>query len=175
MIWQCLVAVLRGDSKVSGTVLLEQLDESSPTTITYDIKGNDPNAKRGMHVHQFGDNTNGCTSAGPHFNPYSKTHGAPEDAERHVGDLGNFSTDAEGNGKGTITDSHVKLIGPQSVVGVSRTLESAPTSSQGASSSDFRPIRVANYLRPRRNRRSRQGRQRGVKEDRQCRSPSRLR
>jgi Cu/Zn superoxide dismutase len=60
------VAVLRGDSKVSGIVTFEQSSESSPTTITYDITGNDPNAERGMHVHQFGDNTNGCTSAGPH-------------------------------------------------------------------------------------------------------------
>ena len=45
---------------------LEQESESSPTKITYDITGNDPNAKRGFHIHQFGDNTNGCTSAGPH-------------------------------------------------------------------------------------------------------------
>lgn len=60
------VAVLRGDSSVGGTVTFEQASESSPTTIHYNIKGNDPSAKRGMHVHQFGDNTNGCTSAGPH-------------------------------------------------------------------------------------------------------------
>merc|ERR1711964_894151 len=59
------VATVRGDSKVSGTVTFEQASESSPTTITWDITGNDPNAERGMHVHQFGDNTNGCTSAGP--------------------------------------------------------------------------------------------------------------
>ena len=63
-----VVAVVRGDSKVSGTVTFEQSSESSPTTITYDIAGNDASAERGMHVHQFGDNTNGCTSAGPHCN-----------------------------------------------------------------------------------------------------------
>lgn len=60
------VAVVRGDSNVKGTVIFEQESESAPTTITYDISGNDPNAKRGFHIHTFGDNTNGCTSAGPH-------------------------------------------------------------------------------------------------------------
>lgn len=111
------VAVLRGDASVSGTVTFEQESESSPTTISYNITGNDASAKRGMHVHQFGDNTNGCTSAGPHFNPFSKTHGAPTDSERHVGDLGNFQTDGQGNAEGTITDEQVKLIGPESVLG----------------------------------------------------------
>lgn len=70
-----------------------------------------------MHIHQFGDNTNGCTSAGPHFNPFSKTHGAPEDDNRHVGDLGNITTDASGVAKGSKKDLLVKLLGANSVVG----------------------------------------------------------
>ncbi|KAL1970953.1 hypothetical protein VTN77DRAFT_2787 [Rasamsonia byssochlamydoides] len=111
------VAVLRGDSKVSGTVTFEQPDENSPTTISWNITGHDPNAERGFHIHQFGDNTNGCTSAGPHFNPHGKTHGAPTDEERHVGDLGNIKTDANGNSVGSIQDKHVKLIGAESVLG----------------------------------------------------------
>ncbi|OOQ85676.1 Superoxide dismutase [Cu-Zn] [Penicillium brasilianum] len=112
-----LVAVIRGDSKVSGTVTFEQADESAPTTISWNITGHDANAERGFHVHQFGDNTNGCTSAGPHFNPFGKTHGAPEDEERHVGDLGNFKTDAQGNAVGSKQDKLVKLIGAESVLG----------------------------------------------------------
>ncbi|KAM0077696.1 Superoxide dismutase [Cu-Zn] [Fusarium odoratissimum] len=111
------VSVLRGDSKVSGTVIFEQESESAPTTITWDITGNDPNAKRGFHIHTFGDNTNGCTSAGPHFNPHNKTHGAPSDETRHVGDLGNLETDGQGNAKGSVTDSLIKLIGPHSIIG----------------------------------------------------------
>ncbi|SPN99949.1 Superoxide dismutase [Cu-Zn] [Cephalotrichum gorgonifer] len=111
------VCVIRGDAQVKGTVVFEQESESSPTTITWDISGHDANAKRGMHVHAFGDNTNGCTSAGPHFNPHGKTHGAPSDENRHVGDLGNIETDAQGNSKGTVTDNFIKLIGPHSVVG----------------------------------------------------------
>lgn len=31
----------------------------------------------GMHIHQFGDTTNGCTSNGVHYNPFNETHGAP--------------------------------------------------------------------------------------------------
>jgi len=111
------VAVLRGDKSVSGVVTFEQASESAPTIISYEIAGNDPNAQRGFHIHQFGDNTNGCTSAGPHFNPYGKTHGAPDDEERHVGDLGNVQTDSQGVAKGSITDSKVKLIGSDSILG----------------------------------------------------------
>ncbi|KAK9475043.1 superoxide dismutase [Dipodascopsis tothii] len=111
------VAVVRGDSTVSGTVTFEQSAEGAETTISWDIKGNDANALRGMHIHEFGDNTNGCTSAGGHFNPFKKNHGAPEDAERHVGDLGNIQTDAEGNAKGSVADKFVALIGPQSILG----------------------------------------------------------
>merc|ERR1712098_866231 len=95
------VSVLRGDSKVAGTVTFEQADENSPTTITWDITGNDANAKRGFHIHTYGDNT----------------HGAPSDEARHVGDLGNIDTDGQGNAKGSVTDKLIKVIGPHSIVG----------------------------------------------------------
>ncbi|SCU80987.1 LAMI_0B04390g1_1 [Lachancea mirantina] len=111
------VAVLRGDAGVSGVVHFEQNAESDPTTVQWEISGFDPNAKRGFHIHEFGDNTNGCTSAGPHFNPFKKTHGAPEDDVRHVGDLGNIPTDGHGVAKGSKTDSLIKLLGPTSILG----------------------------------------------------------
>lgn len=50
-------------------------------------------------------------------NPHGKSHGAPEDSDRHVGDLGNFATNAEGNATGTKQDSFVKLFGAESVLG----------------------------------------------------------
>lgn len=111
------VAVVRGDSKVHGVVSFEQASASEPVTVSWDIEGNDPNALRGFHIHQFGDNTNGCTSAGPHFNPFGKTHGAPEDEVRHLGDLGNIQTDAAGVAKGSKQDKLVTLFGENSVVG----------------------------------------------------------
>lgn len=52
-------------------------------------------------------------------NPHGKEHGAPTDENRHVGDLGNIKTDAEGKSEGTVTDKLIKLIGPESIIGVS--------------------------------------------------------
>lgn len=51
-------------------------------------------------------------------NPFSKTHGAPNDETRHVGDLGNVRTDGQGNAVGSVSDKLVKLIGQESVLGV---------------------------------------------------------
>ncbi|RDA84587.1 hypothetical protein CP532_1132 [Ophiocordyceps camponoti-leonardi (nom. inval.)] len=111
------VCVLRGDENVGGTVIFEQASENEPTKITYNITGNSPNSERGFHIHTYGDNTNGCTSAGPHFNPFNKQHGAPDDEARHVGDMGNVKTDGNGVASGSITDKQIKLIGPHSVIG----------------------------------------------------------
>ena len=66
MISPMSVCVVRGDSTVTGTITFEQESELTPTKISWDITGHDANAKRGMHIHAFGDNTNGCASAGPH-------------------------------------------------------------------------------------------------------------
>ncbi|KAH6646947.1 superoxide dismutase [Truncatella angustata] len=111
------VAVVRGDSKITGTITFEQASESAPTTVSWDITGHDANSKRGIHIHTFGDNTNGCTSAGPHFNPHNATHGDRTDETRHVGDLGNLEYDGQGNAKGSVEDKLIKLIGPESVIG----------------------------------------------------------
>lgn len=52
-------------SKVTGTVNFEQADTNSPTIITFNILGNDPNAMRGIHIHEVGASTN-CTDAKGH-------------------------------------------------------------------------------------------------------------
>lgn len=59
----------------------------------------------------------GCTSAGPHFNPHGKEHGAPTDADRHAGDLGNVEAGADGVAKILISDKQISLTGPNSIIG----------------------------------------------------------
>jgi len=111
------IAVLKGDSSVQGVITFTQESEGGPVTVTGDIKNLDPNADRGFHVHEFGDNSNGCVSAGAHFNPHKANHGGPGDSERHVGDLGNVKTDSTGTASISITDKAISLIGPQSIIG----------------------------------------------------------
>merc|ERR1712228_322034 len=79
-----------------------------------------------MCIHEKADFSNGCLSAGPHYNPFGKTHGAPEDEERHVGDLGNIVVDDKGNSSGSMKDRLVKLFGPTSVVGRSVMVHADP-------------------------------------------------
>ncbi|KAI9464921.1 superoxide dismutase [Lactarius psammicola] len=111
------IAVLSGDSSVTGTVVFEQVSKSSPVIITGDLRSLDPLASRGFHIHQLGDITNGCMSTGPHFNPFGKSHGAPTASERHVGDLGNIQSDEIGAARFTLTDKLISLNGPRSILG----------------------------------------------------------
>lgn len=109
------MCVLKGD--VSGTVYFDQNNEKSSVVLTGEIKGL-AKGKHGFHVHEFGDNTNGCTSAGAHFNPEKLDHGSPESEIRHVGDLGNVESYYEGGvTKVCIQDNQISLTGPNSIVG----------------------------------------------------------
>ena len=86
------VAVLEPDnSKVSGVVHFA--DGGSGVAISYHIKGL-TDGKHGFHIHEYGDLTDGCTSACAHFNPDNTTHGSLTSKVRHMGDLGNIVSKA---------------------------------------------------------------------------------
>jgi Cu-Zn family superoxide dismutase len=51
------------------------------------------------------------------LDPFEMRHGGPKDFERHVGDLGNIRSDADGVAKIDFSDSGISLLGPFSVIG----------------------------------------------------------
>ncbi|KAM4045671.1 superoxide dismutase [Cu-Zn] B-like [Anomaloglossus baeobatrachus] len=106
--------VLKGTGDVAGVVRFQQ-QENNEVTVKGTITGL-TDGLHGFHIHAFGDNTNGCISVGPHFNPHDKTHGAPSDEERHVGDLGNIRS-SNGKAEFEIKDKRISLKGPLSVIG----------------------------------------------------------
>ncbi|XP_041349846.1 uncharacterized protein LOC121369074 isoform X2 [Gigantopelta aegis] len=71
----------------------------------------------GFHVHQFGDDSEGCKSFGGHFNPDETVHGGPHDDVRHVGDWGNIHCNSKGEAHKNFTDTHAQLLGPHSIMG----------------------------------------------------------
>ena len=103
------------DSKVEGWVAFAATEKG--VKVTGVISGLTP-GKHGFHVHEFGDCTApDGTSAGGHFNPTGDPHGAPADAKRHVGDLGNVEAGADGKVTLDYTDPALALDGTKSVVG----------------------------------------------------------
>ncbi|KAJ8586277.1 hypothetical protein M405DRAFT_364864 [Rhizopogon salebrosus TDB-379] len=117
VIVQKAVVVLKGDSPVTGTITFQQSSADGPVKISGEIMNLDPSSQRGFHVHSLGDLSGGCLSTGSHFNPYDKTHGAPSDSVRHVGDLGNIESDEYGTATISFTDSLISLNGPLSILG----------------------------------------------------------
>ena len=75
--------------KVWGTVYFEEV--TGGITISYNIHGL-YDGLHGFHIHQYGDLTDGCTSACAHFNPDNTTHGGLNTKIRHFGDLGNIES-----------------------------------------------------------------------------------
>jgi len=102
-------------NNVTGTVYFNRTQKG--IKITADVKGLSP-GKHGFHIHAFGDCTApDGTSAGGHFNPENQPHAGPDQAKRHVGDLGNIEADNSGNAHYERTDSHLKFDGRDSIIG----------------------------------------------------------
>ncbi len=111
------IAVLHpaSGSQVMGTVTFTKTDDA--VQVVADVTGLTP-GEHGFHIHEFGDcSATDATSAGGHFNPTHKPHGAPDAAERHVGDLGNLEADASGKAHLEWKDKVMKLTGEDSIVG----------------------------------------------------------
>ena len=82
-------------NKVTGTVTFTQ--KGDKVLVAANVNGLTPGS-HGFHVHEKGDcSAADAMSAGGHFNPAGKPHGAPDSTEHHGGDLGNLTADKSGN------------------------------------------------------------------------------
>lgn len=104
---------------VSGSCLFRE--EKDCTHVTLDLSSVSPGL-HGLHVHEFGDLSHGCESAGSHYNPLSKNHGGREGSNRHWGDLGNVTADDQGKVKMVLRVPCLLLSGPYSILGRSLVL-----------------------------------------------------
>jgi Cu-Zn family superoxide dismutase len=83
---------------VSGLVQFTQRGDK--VLVTGEIAGLRPHAEHGFHIHDKGDCSSGDgMSAGGHFNPNAKAHGAHEHSEHHAGDMVSLKADATGVAK----------------------------------------------------------------------------
>lgn len=102
-------------NKASGVVRFFM--ENEGVRVTGEFAGLEP-GKHGFHIHELGDcSAPDAASAGGHYNPTDKRHGAPYDDERHVGDLGNIEANEPGQANYDRIDAHLFLNGPYSIVG----------------------------------------------------------
>ena len=120
------VAVVQGlgDHKVKGKVTFTQ--KEGGIEIVAELTGLQP-GEHGFHVHEFGD----CSMAdgncaGGHFNPTNQPHAGPEDAKRHVGDLGNIKANGQGHASYKRLDNVISLNGRNSIIGRSVIVHAKP-------------------------------------------------
>lgn len=102
-------------NEVQGQIRFKQEDRG--IRILAEVSGLTP-GKHGFHIHQYGD----CTaadgkSAGGHFNPEKYPHAGPNDAHRHMGDLGNIMADENGVGVLDVIDPKLTFEGAKSIIG----------------------------------------------------------
>lgn len=111
------VAVLNptAGNNVKGIITFEKVDDGIKVVAHAE---NLTPGKHGFHVHEYGDCSSAdATSAGAHFNPTAMHHGAPTDANRHAGDIGNIEADSSGTAHLEWVDKMMTFDGPNSIIG----------------------------------------------------------
>ena len=121
----CVVQATDGN-KCNGVVRFQQ-GKDGKVTVTATISGLKANQQHAIHIHQFGDVTDlSGKSAGGHFNPENKPHGLPPAKERHAGDLGNLTADADGNAKLSLTVDNISITGKNAILGRAIVIHAKP-------------------------------------------------
>lgn len=106
----------RSGSSVTGEVTFTQ--EPGGVRVVARVNGLTAGQDHGFHVHETGDcSAPDASSAGDHFAGADSTHGGPDAAQRHDGDLGNLTVGADGVATYDRLDTRMSLMGVNSIVG----------------------------------------------------------
>jgi superoxide dismutase, Cu-Zn family len=110
----CVISPTQGNT-VTGLITFTKVDGG--IKVIADMQGLSK-GKHGIHIHECGDcSAADGSSAGGHFNPMAMSHGAPMDAMRHEGDMGNIEADDSGKAHMEYVDHSVSLEGSSSIIG----------------------------------------------------------
>ena len=100
-----------------GTVTFSAAEDGRGMRVNVELQGLQPGRLHGLHVHEVGDcSASDASSAGGHFSPYDSEHGSPEDAEQHVGDMGNIEADEDGRVSSEFRVRGLAFSGPASIL-----------------------------------------------------------
>jgi Cu-Zn family superoxide dismutase len=103
-----------------GYVLFIQESESNKVKVIFRLEKFEKFSTHAIHIHEYGDLSNGCISLGFHYNPFHTTHGSRLfiNKERHAGDLiNNLYSDSNGNFVYEYIDDLITLYGEESILG----------------------------------------------------------
>jgi len=115
------IAIFDG-TKVTGYLKFHQCASDLPVSVNFNISKMKPNSEFAIHIHEFGDTSDGCTSLGSHLNLELTEHGSilidlyenvPIGTNQsHTGDLiNNIFIDKDGNFNYTYDDPRLSLFG----------------------------------------------------------------
>ncbi|XP_069832578.1 extracellular superoxide dismutase [Cu-Zn]-like [Dendropsophus ebraccatus] len=99
--------------QITGKILFKQIYPNGKLEVVFAVHGfpMDVNqTSRAIHIHNYGDLSNGCDSTGGHYNPHSVNH------PQHPGDFGNFRV-RNGKIQQHLENLEATLFGPFSALG----------------------------------------------------------
>jgi Cu-Zn family superoxide dismutase len=111
------------EKNIKGEVKFHECRDTKDVIVFFNLKGFKPNAIHAIHIHEYGDLSDGCTSLGAHLNLKNKNHGNLGDiSNSHTGDLiNNIHADTKGDFKYSYVDPRLTLTGNinNSIIGCS--------------------------------------------------------
>jgi Cu-Zn family superoxide dismutase len=109
----CKNAVAMFNGTIKGVVEFHQCTNDSGVWVNINLSNFKPNKTHAIHIHEFGDEREGCTSLGSHWNPMNTTHGSLEyNMPSHAGDMiNNLRSDKHGKFNYSYYDPRITIKG----------------------------------------------------------------